>query len=62
MHQVIVVGTDGSSTADAAVQRAATLAKLTGARVELVSGYRDNYAMAASVLSLLSRLNPGSGL
>ena len=49
MHQVIVVGTDGSSTADAAVQRAATLAKLTGARVELVSGYRDNYAMAASV-------------
>jgi len=47
MHQVIVVGTDGSPTADVAVQRAAALAKLTGARVELVSGYRENYAMAA---------------
>jgi nucleotide-binding universal stress UspA family protein len=47
MHQVIVVGTDGSPTANAAVQRAGTLAKLTGARVELVSGYKDNHAMAA---------------
>jgi nucleotide-binding universal stress UspA family protein len=46
MHEVIVVGTDGSATADHAVQRAATLAKLTGARVELVSGYREDYPFA----------------
>jgi nucleotide-binding universal stress UspA family protein len=47
MNDVIVVGTDGSDTADVAVQRAATLAKLTGARVELVSGYREDYSLAA---------------
>src|SRR5436305_4196149 len=46
MNDVIVVGTDGSATADAAVQRAAALAKLTGARVELVSGYRNDYSLA----------------
>jgi nucleotide-binding universal stress UspA family protein len=51
MEQVIVVGTDGSPTADMAVKRAATLAKLTGARVELVSGYRqdNSFAMSAGV-------------
>src|SRR4051794_21600085 len=47
MNDVIVVGTDGSDTADVAVQRAASLAKLTGARVELVSGYREDYSLAA---------------
>src|SRR4051794_25480160 len=41
MNDVIVVGTDGSPTANVAVERAAALAKLTGARLELVSGYRD---------------------
>src|SRR5258706_8329062 len=43
MHEGMVVGPDGSPTADVAVQRAATLAKLTGARLELVSGYREDY-------------------
>lgn len=47
MNEVIVVGTDGSDTADVAVQRAADLAKLTGARVELVSGYREDYSMVS---------------
>jgi nucleotide-binding universal stress UspA family protein len=47
MNDVIVVGTDGSATADVAVHRAADLAKLTGARVELVSGYREDYSVAA---------------
>src|SRR5256885_1930465 len=47
MNDVIVVGTDGSETADVAVQRAAALAKMTGARVELVSGYREDYSMVA---------------
>jgi nucleotide-binding universal stress UspA family protein len=35
----IVVGTDGSETAQTAVDAAAELAKLTGARLELVSAY-----------------------
>src|SRR3954466_14188688 len=47
MKDVIVVGTDGSATAEVAVQRAAALAKLMDARVELVSGYRQDYALAA---------------
>jgi nucleotide-binding universal stress UspA family protein len=46
MNEVIVVGTDGSATAAVAVERAAALAKLTGAKVELVSGYREDNAMA----------------
>lgn len=47
MTDVIVVGTDGSDTADVAVQRAAALAKLTGARIELVTGYREDYSLVA---------------
>jgi nucleotide-binding universal stress UspA family protein len=47
MNEVIVVGTDGSDTADVAVQRAAALAKLTGARIELVTGYREDYSLVA---------------
>ena len=47
MNDVIVVGTDGSDTAEVAVQRAATLAKLTGARVELVTGFREDYSLVA---------------
>src|SRR5438128_12686098 len=48
MFETIVVGTDGSATANAAVQRAAELAKQSGARVELVSGYRENYSSVAA--------------
>ncbi len=39
MFQSIVVGTDGSETARVAVDAAVELAKLTGARLELVSAY-----------------------
>jgi len=46
MEDVIVVGTDGSPTADQAVERAAALAKMTGARLALVSGYRRDNSMA----------------
>ena len=35
----IVVGTDGSGTASEAVRQATELARLTGARVHLVSAY-----------------------
>ncbi len=39
MFQSIVVGTDGSETARKAVEAAVDLAKLSGAKVELVSAY-----------------------
>jgi nucleotide-binding universal stress UspA family protein len=39
MFRSIVVGTDGSETATQAVRQAVSLAKATGARVELVSAY-----------------------
>ena len=39
MFQSIVVGTDGSETARVAVDAAIDLAKLSGARLELVSAY-----------------------
>jgi nucleotide-binding universal stress UspA family protein len=39
VFQAIVVGTDGSETARVAVDAAVDLAKLTGARLELVSAY-----------------------
>jgi nucleotide-binding universal stress UspA family protein len=40
MFKTIVVGTDGTDGADRAVSRAAELAKLTGARLHVVSAYR----------------------
>jgi nucleotide-binding universal stress UspA family protein len=39
MFNTIVVGTDGSNTADKAVARAAALARLTGATLHVVSAY-----------------------
>ncbi len=39
MFNTIVVGTDGSSTADIAVARGAELARLTGATLHIVSAY-----------------------
>ena len=39
MFKTIVVGTDGSETADRAVERTAELARLTGARVHVVSAW-----------------------
>ena len=40
MFSSIVVGTDGSKTADAAVQRAAELARLCGASLHLVTAFK----------------------
>jgi nucleotide-binding universal stress UspA family protein len=39
MFKSIVVGTDGSETADVALRRAVELARLTGARLHVVSAY-----------------------
>jgi nucleotide-binding universal stress UspA family protein len=39
MYKTIVVGTDGSETATIAVERAGELARLTGARLHVVSSY-----------------------
>jgi nucleotide-binding universal stress UspA family protein len=44
MFNTIVVGTDGSNTADKAVARAAELARLTGASLHVVSAYTPTAA------------------
>ena len=51
MFTSIVAGTDGSSTATAAVQRAAELARLTGARLHVVSAYRTPETVAAMAVA-----------
>lgn len=54
MFQSIVVGTDGSPTADEAVRQATELAKLCGATLHLVHAYRplESYPVAAETLSV----------
>jgi nucleotide-binding universal stress UspA family protein len=47
MFKTIVVGTDGSETANAAVDKAAELAALCGGRVHLVCSFRSPMNMAA---------------
>ena len=41
MYRTIVVGTDGSETADLAVDKAAALARTLGARLHVVSAYNE---------------------
>ena len=61
MYKTIVVGVDGSETAHAAMLKAADLAKLTGARVHVVTASAKGYIaslaaiepMAAGVLDAL---------
>ena len=48
MFNNIVVGTDGTDTADRAVARAAELAALTNARLHVVSAYRPARVPAGS--------------
>lgn len=47
MFKNIVVGTDGSKTADEAVRQAAEVAHATGASLHIVSAYRSALSMAA---------------
>ena len=44
MYQSIVVGTNGSATADIALERAIALAKMTGAKLHVVSAYEPSPA------------------
>jgi len=58
MYRSIVVGTDGSATAEAAVRQAAELAQLCGSRLTVVSAYRPvttaaSLAMAGAGLGML---------
>jgi len=46
MFRTIVVGTDGSKTADRAVRQAAELARLSSARLHVVTAYRPATDMA----------------
>ncbi len=47
MYSKIVVGTDGSDTASGAVSQAIKLAKMCGATIHLVTGYKTASAMTA---------------
>lgn len=49
MYSTIVVGIDGSPTARAAMEEAAELARLTGARVHLVTAYQKGQLAALMV-------------
>lgn len=46
MYKTILVGTDGSDSAQAAVAQASELARLSGARLVLITAYRSIRAMA----------------
>ena len=46
MYQSIVVGTDGSDSAQGAVATAVSLARLSGAKLSVVTAYRSVRAMA----------------
>ena len=48
MFKTIVVGTDGSSTADQAVEAAASLARSSGASLHVVTAYREASGMGAA--------------
>lgn len=57
MFRSIVVGTDGSAAAHAAVTRAAELAALTGADLHVVSAYKvpgQSYAAAGAVEAMVA--------
>jgi nucleotide-binding universal stress UspA family protein len=63
MYRTIVVGTDCSPTATTAVMKAAELAKLTGAKLCLVSAYRASASTPAFVAggTILLEAEPGDG-
>lgn len=49
MYKTILVGTDGSATADKAVAAAADLARQLGAKLHLVTGYRTGSSGMANL-------------
>jgi nucleotide-binding universal stress UspA family protein len=57
MYQRIVVGTDGSDRANAAVDHAAALARLCGAELHLVQGCGSPIVMTAGYVDAIA-LNP----
>ena len=58
MYRTIVVGTDGSSTADKAVDVAGELARACGAAVHLVTAYRPVRAAALAGAAAMSTPMP----
>lgn len=50
MYKAILVGVDGSATANAALERAAKLASSTGAQLHVVSAYHNAMAAVSPVL------------
>jgi nucleotide-binding universal stress UspA family protein len=54
MYSAIVVGTDGSPTAELAVRQAADLAKAVGAKLHIVSAYRATAAYVGPEAPMLA--------
>ena len=52
MYRCIVVGTDFSETAGTAVERAAELAKLSGATLHIVTGFKPSISTSVAASSL----------
>ena len=60
MYKTIVTGTDGSDTANQAVQHAIKLAKLAGAKLHIVSAYKSVPAIAMAAPDAMSQLGAGT--
>ena len=60
MYRCIVVGTDGSETAAAAVQHAGQLARATGAQLHVVSAWSAPGAGTAAAAMVIPPLDPES--
>jgi nucleotide-binding universal stress UspA family protein len=56
----IVVGTDGSNSADGAIRQAIEIARVTGATLHIVSAYRSALSMAAVAPDIVGMSLSGS--
>ena len=56
MYKTIVTGTDGSESANKAVEHAIQLAKLAGAKLHIVSAYKSVPAIAMAAPDAMSQL------
>ncbi len=62
MFKTIVVGTDGSPTADRAVETAAELARSSNASLHIVTAYRQATGMAAATGAALADAGGGRAM
>src|SRR6266516_142190 len=61
MYRSVLVGIDGSASSREALRRAATIAKLAGAELHIVSAYQDSAALTALVPAAVAGLGAAGG-